>query len=390
MPRRSTLMSLGAAGLVAVGAGIVMSLAHGPGVGCSTSTVVSASQSSDPLKTAKAVVDKTPWDAGVIESPEEFEHAFVIRNEGGAPLTLRLGESTCSCTLTDVPDAPVPPGGQARVCMTFKDSAKEEKLKTGRLSRGVWVHTNDPTQEKILLGVEATVVRRLAAEPANLVLTFNAAGAPTEKARTASALIYTQTWDRFDLAVQRTSREGLRWRVEPAEKDRLAAVEARHGYRLDVILPSDMPEGDFSERVFLTAAPHGGKEKPRTLKVGIQGRVEGRLRISGPKVDAGGTLRLGPLSLGQSVQETVVLKVNDDLRTLSVRQVETRPAFLRVQMGPFQKGTEQHGLYRLNVEIRDAPSCNYSGSELGLIRLKTDHPRLKTIDVRVDFSVVSG
>ena len=69
MPRRS-LMSLGAAGLVAVGAGIVMSLAHGPGVGCSTSTVVSASQSSDPFKTAKAVVDKTPWDAGVIESPE--------------------------------------------------------------------------------------------------------------------------------------------------------------------------------------------------------------------------------------------------------------------------------------------------------------------------------
>lgn len=386
MPRRSILMSLAAAGLVAAGAGIAASTLHRPNVGSSAAT----SQSDDPLTAPKAVVDRTPWEAGVIESLDEFKHTFVIRNEGNAPLTLRRGESTCSCTLTDVPEAPVPPGGEARVRMAFKDSATEDTLKTGRLSRGVWVHTNDPAQEKILLGVEATVVRRLAAEPDHLTLSINAAGAPIETARTATALVYSQTWDGFDLAVQRSSLEGVKWRIEPADKDRLAAVEAKSGYHVNVVLPADMPEGDFRERLQLLATPAAATDKPRSLGLQVQGRVEGRVKISGPKVDAGGTLRLGPLGAGQSVQEMVMLKVNDDQRLLTVKEIETRPDFVRVRVAPFRNGSEQFGLYRLEVEIRGARPCNYGGSELGLIRLKTDHPRLKTIEVRVDLLVVSG
>ena len=101
-------------------------------------------------------------------------------------------------------------------------------------------------------------------------------------------------------------------------------------------------------------------------------------------------MRLGALSAGQSVQETLLLKVNDDCRLLTVKQVETRPDFLRAHVVPFRSGSEQYGLYRVEVEMRDAPPCNFSGDQIGLIRLKTDHPRLKTIDLWVDFSVVSG
>ena len=36
----------------------------------------------------KAAVDRQHWDLGIIESPEEFAHAFVIRNEGDTPLKL--------------------------------------------------------------------------------------------------------------------------------------------------------------------------------------------------------------------------------------------------------------------------------------------------------------
>ena len=51
----------------------------------------------------KAVVDRQDWDLGIIESPEEFAHAFIIRNEGDLPLKLSRGPSTCSCTVGNLP-----------------------------------------------------------------------------------------------------------------------------------------------------------------------------------------------------------------------------------------------------------------------------------------------
>jgi hypothetical protein len=51
----------------------------------------------------KAVVDQTPYDLGVIESGEEFQHTFIIRNEGQSPLTLAPGPKLCACTLTHLP-----------------------------------------------------------------------------------------------------------------------------------------------------------------------------------------------------------------------------------------------------------------------------------------------
>ena len=80
------------------------------------------------------------------------------------------------------------------------------------------VLTNDPEHPKLLLGIEATVRRRLAAAPENITLSLHASTLADADARSAETVIYSDTWDRFDLAVEGVSRKGMTWRLQPAEK----------------------------------------------------------------------------------------------------------------------------------------------------------------------------
>ncbi len=98
------------------------------------------------------MVDHLTHNVGVIESAAEMEHTFVIRNEGQAPLRLTRGPSSCACTLTELPDEPVPPGGRAKVKMGITESAKNDRLKPGPFSRDIHVLTNDPDHPDIVAG----------------------------------------------------------------------------------------------------------------------------------------------------------------------------------------------------------------------------------------------
>ncbi len=149
-------------------------------------------------KRPKAVVDDPVKRLGVIETPDQFAEEFVIRNEGDAPLQLTPGPSTCKCTVTECPKEPVPPGGKAIVKVGFRDTAKQDVLKTGALLRGMSVLTNDPERPKLQLGIEATVRRRLAAAPENLTLSIHSSDLAQTEKRSAETVIYSDAWDRFE------------------------------------------------------------------------------------------------------------------------------------------------------------------------------------------------
>ena len=247
----------------------------------------------------KAVVDQPLKKLGVIETPEEFAATFVIRNQGDAPLELCRGPSTCRCTVSELPDHPIPPGGRGEVHVGFSAAARRDTLKTGRLSQGVTVLSNDPDHPSVLLEIEATVRCRLAAAPSPITLAICSSELPLEEKRSARTLIYSQTWDRFELAAVRTSRRGITCRIERASAKELDPFQARSGYRVHVALPGDMPDGRFAESVEFAARPAASAEPPRPLELHIGGSVDGRVTVFGPKVDDHGVLRLGVLQDGQ-------------------------------------------------------------------------------------------
>ena len=336
-------------------------------------------------RSPKAVVDQPVKQLGVIETPDEFSQAFVIRNEGDAPLQLTPGPSTCKCTVTECPKEPIPPGGKAVVKVGMRDATKHDALKTGFLSRGMTVLTNDPQHRKLFLGIEATVRRRLAAAPENITLSIRASDLAQAEKRSAETVIYSDTWKRFDLAVESVSRKGMKWRLQPAERKDIEPFLGRSGYRLRVTLPDNLPDGGFSETIRFTAKPAEAGQRPRSFQVSVQGSVEGRLTFYGRRLDIDKVLRLGVLQPGEAARESVLMKVNDKRPTLVVKGIEAEPSFLRVQVARLEGHSAKAGVYRIDVEVPpDAPSCDFAAARKGMIRLKTDHPRLPTIALQVN------
>jgi hypothetical protein len=159
-----------------------------------------------------------------------------------------------------------------------------------------------------------------------------------------------------------------------------------------------MPEGRLAEWIDFAAKPAAGNRSRHTpcavsdgaccFRLEIQGRVAGRLEFFGPKVIERNVLRLGALRQGEPVRATVLMKINDPRRRLSVERIETEPTFLKARLVPYATGSKQIGLYRLEVEVpADAPMGAFLGPSAGVVRIRTDHPRLPTIELRVDFAV---
>ena len=384
--RRSLLVALAATIGVALAAtaGIV-TLAGGHGLGHIAPQQLGGVFHHGP----KALVDRPQRELGVIGDPQEFAQKFVFRNQGDSPLELARGPSSCSCTATDLPEGPIPPGGQAVVGVRFNETTKHDILKAGPLAQSMTVLTNDPDRPRIVLQIAATVVLRVTAAPADLTLSLKTTDLSSEEKRSAETLIYSQTWDRFDLAAGRASQRGISWRIAPAAKKELAAVQGRSGYHVRITLPPDMPDGRFAATIDFPVKPPAAAERPCKVQVQLQGSIDGRLAIYGGKLDANQVLRLGVLEEGESVQENLVMKLCDERPALVIERIETEPAFLRARAAPCGGGAAKTGLYRITVEIPHAPPCNFADPHFALIRLKTNHPRLPVIEVKVDFAVVS-
>ena len=146
----------------------------------------------------------------------------------------------------------------------------------------------------------------------------------------------------------------MQWRIEPATKDELKTVEGRSGYRVHVTLPPDMPDGRFSEFVEFSAMPAGSPAGPRSVQMHIEGSIDGRLTFFGGRVSSDHVLRLGVLHENDHVQESLLMKVNDERPGLAVEHIETVPDFLRVRVACGSDPAKK-GLYRLAVEFSMPP-----------------------------------
>jgi hypothetical protein len=291
----------------------------------------------------------------------------------------------------NLPDEPIPPGGRADINVGFSDAAKKDELKTGAFSESVGIRTNDPDRENVFLKISATVRRPLEIKSSPITLTIKTTDAEAAEKRWGEAYIYSKIWDRFDLVGVKGSREGMKWRIEPATEQQLKQLEARSGYCVAVTLPPDMEYGEFKERLELVATSADARERAHKLHLEIQGKIEGRLVIFGAKVDSSQVLRLGALDEGESAKEIILMKVNDRRQSLTIEHIETEPEFMRVRVFPLTSEAAKAGLYRIEVEIPgNARPCDYMGAQTGMIRIKTDHPRLPVIDLKVSFAVVGA
>ncbi len=113
----------------------------------------------------RLVIDKPVYDFGTVEQGTRVEHAFKIRNDGSASLQVSKVDSSCGCTAGVSADGFVGPGRDTWVTVTFDTSRI-----SGRTSKTVILHSNDPTVPEAALSLTGQVVTDVVVNPTPLYL----------------------------------------------------------------------------------------------------------------------------------------------------------------------------------------------------------------------------
>jgi len=94
---------------------------------------------------------ETEYDFGNVIQGEKLSHTFVFTNEGKSDLLISSASASCGCTTSKPPKAPIKPGEQGEIKVTF-----DSKTKKGPVSNVVTVSANTyPT--RTLLKITADV-----------------------------------------------------------------------------------------------------------------------------------------------------------------------------------------------------------------------------------------
>lgn len=157
---------LAAVGSLLLAAIIVASLglnAGNPTVTVAPTPQVDVKDMPQPSKTGphpKLVADELIYDFGIAPHGTKGTHDFVVKNTGEAPLQIKIGQKSCQCTLAKESNDSIPPGGEAKVTLSW-----EIKAHVVRFEHFAKLHTNDPTQQEIQFKIRGVVGQSVGTHP---------------------------------------------------------------------------------------------------------------------------------------------------------------------------------------------------------------------------------
>jgi len=84
-------------------------------------------------------------DFGSINEGEVVDTEFKFTNTGDAPLIISAAQGSCGCTIPDYPKAPIAPGEEGRILVSFNSEGKPNQQ-----SKTVTLTTNAVPSTKVL------------------------------------------------------------------------------------------------------------------------------------------------------------------------------------------------------------------------------------------------
>ena len=115
--------------------------------------------------TPKAVVAQKAFSFSEVLEGETVTHAFLIENQGTAPLKVLDVRTGCGCTTAQRPEI-IAPGAQDRIVVKANTNGYGGRV----FDRAITVFTNDPVQPRIQLQLSGSVIQFARVEPRHIVL----------------------------------------------------------------------------------------------------------------------------------------------------------------------------------------------------------------------------
>jgi hypothetical protein len=335
------------------------------------------------------VVDSDTFNFGHMQQDAHGHHTFEIRNEGGAPLSLIKGSTSCKCTLSELADNLVQPGESAKVHLEWSASVGE-----GEFRHHATVRTNDPRRPVITLTIEGHISRSHKVAPRELLFSSIDVG------KGASGEVFIYAYDSDSLAIirheylQSASAQYFDLQIEDMKAELLNKEEgAKAGKIVRVVVKPGLPLGELRQRIRLVLDLPG---EP-TVELSVDGHVIGDIAIVGPSPwdDSLSALNLGVVKSDEGFRSSgmYLLAKGDHRDQLDLKVHEIRPDILQIEFEAPQPLPDQE-LVKVPFTVVVPPGAAagaHNGTfdaPAGRIDIDTGHPTTPRLRLFVLFSVV--
>ncbi len=367
----------------------------------------------------KAVIDETIHDFGVMEFGKKGSHVYTIRNEGEGVLNLlaRKGDTTCQCTFGELGKdgrAAVQPGKSTTVNLKWEIKSPKTKFMHTAI-----VRTNDLENKDIHLTVKGRIGRRFivlpslewkcgkltSEKPTKVVGTFLSeivddfkilkleSDSPYLTTGEVTKLTEAQLVEMQDDPEAERSREmvaietGRNSPPRPGENDDLKQPPLKSGYRVQVILSTEIPIGRF--RGQLTVITDADPENEYFIYVsGMRsGPIDVFATSKSQWMSRSMSLRMGdfPAKDGRTSKATFFFKnCKEEIKILDAKY-DSKNLKITYEKDPeFKDGGRQRFRMTFEVPAGNLPMVRDTANPLP-ITFKTNHPDAAEFTIRVLF-----
>lgn len=335
-----------------------------------------------PLGPKITVINGERHDFGTMDRGAHGRHAFLIRNDGDAPLTLATGQPSCGVCIKvfRATKERLEPGEKAEVLIEWDVVTSDTEFEQSGP-----VNTNDPSRPTVTLYISGRVIDTVRAERPDL----HFHDLSTNEASTASLNLYAFRDPDLQVLKWELNNPALSKFVEvsfaPLETADLAREpDAKGGLKMTVRIQPGLPLGDFNEPLVL----HTNQNSEAPVTVRLIGNVASDVLVMGPGVTRERLLvNLGTFSHKEGKKQTIYVLVKGPYRdqtTVEIAAVEPETSDFRVTLGEPLRDTPKTVRYPLTLEIPPG-SPPVSRLDAAKIHLKTTHPDVKELTLRVRY-----
>ena len=329
-------------------------------------------------------IDEETFNFGVFEKEQKGTHAFSIRNEGTAALTLEVLNKSCSCTSVDLSRSRVSPGQDARITMKW-----EPNNAGGSYRQGVEIGTNDPTRPRFQLFVEGVYSAPVIAQP-NPVQINAFSG---REASNQTRIFFFEK----DVVIREVTSEASEHFSATFVKSELSEdnlkvnllKSAKAVYDVTVTLKPGMPIGHFKNKIMIRS----DSDLEPEFTFPVNGQVLGSLAVvSQDYNEKTGVMNLGMTTRGTPVQKRLMLRFQPPADiTPEFRVVSKNPDWLNVTLGNLIAPTGDNSFQPVMIEI--PADANLGASDPNdtenpsVIELESNIPEISTIRIPIEYVV---
>lgn len=167
------------------------------------------------VKGPRIFCEEPNFDFGTVTSQNPVEHTFVFKNTGDTTLEISSVRPACGCTVADVTEKVVPPGGESRMTARLTLQGR-----SGHQSKAITINSNDPENPQYRVNMSGNVQQDLVIAPDRLIYGQMGPGQEAElfieltgHTQDAFTVLKIETTDARLIATSEVIEEGKRHRI---------------------------------------------------------------------------------------------------------------------------------------------------------------------------------